>query len=68
MNETPLIYTIKGNLPVADLEYSTEWQEVPGEYTKLIETYKLDGEVVKQSVHVLSRQGLGVGAASASFN
>lgn len=67
-NDTPLIHTIYGNLPIADLDYQTEWEDVPGAYTKLVETYRLNGEVVRQSAHVLSRTGLGVGAQAASLN
>lgn len=67
-DDIPLIHTTHGNLPIADLEYKTEWEDVPGSYTKLIETYLLNGEVVRQSAHVLSRTTLGVGAHSASLN
>lgn len=55
MTEEPLVWTSKGNLPIAALEYSTLWEET-AEYTKFIERYQLDGEVVKESAHVLSRQ------------
>ena len=55
--ETPMIHTMQGNQPIADLEYSTSW-EVADEYTKFIETYKLNGEIVRQSAHVLAKQGL----------
>lgn len=50
----PLIFTTKGNLPIASLDYSTRWEDC-AEYTKLIETYKLGGEVVRESVHVMGR-------------
>lgn len=63
VDEIPMIWTARGNLPIASLEYSTEWIEVPGSYTKLIETYKLDGEIVRQSAHVLARDQL-VGVAT----
>lgn len=59
----PLIYTSKGNLPINSLEYTTSWEEPPTEagllpsYTKFIETYRLDGEVVRQSAHVYHRGG-----------
>lgn len=64
MTDTPLIHTIKGNLPIADLQYETRW-EVTDDYTKLIETYSLNGEVVRQSAHVLAKRGL-VGDALAA--
>lgn len=57
MNEEPLIWTSKGNLPVAALEYSHAWEETP-DYIKFSETYKLDGEVVKQSCHLNLKHGL----------
>lgn len=57
---TPLIYTINGNVPIEDLEYSTTWEDNES-YTKLIETYKYDGEVVRESVHILTRQNLDLG-------
>lgn len=57
---TPLIYTSHGNLPIDDLDYSTTWED-NDRYTKLIETYKLDGEVVRESVHILTRQNLDLG-------
>jgi hypothetical protein len=48
---TPLIFTTKGNLPIDSLEYTNEWRITP-EQIVFIETYTLDGEVVKQSAHV----------------
>ena len=61
----PLIYTIKGNLPIASLDYSTEWDVQEG-YFKLTETYKLGDEVVRQSAHVYDRKGLAEMAALAA--
>lgn len=57
MNDEPLIYTTKGNLPIASLDYSHAWDDQP---TAIVftETYKLDGEVVKRAVHVLSKVGV----------
>ena len=58
MTDTPLIYTSRGNLPVADLTYSVRWENTD-DYTKLIEIYTAaDGEVVKESAHVLSKRGI----------
>ena len=57
MSDIPLIWTTKGNLPVDSLEYKTTWEETP-ENTVFVESYLLDGEVVKQSVHVKSKRGL----------
>ena len=66
MSEIPLIYTTLGNVPVDDLEYVTQW-EVTDEYIKLIERYSKDGIVVKESAHVLTRNGVGIGAVGGSF-
>lgn len=71
--EVPMIWTSKGNLPVDILEYSVLWEEPPAEpgqlpiYTKFSEIYKLNGEIVKQSAHVLSRQGPTMQSAVGSF-
>jgi hypothetical protein len=54
---TPMIYTTKGNLPISDLAYATRW-EVTDDYTKLVETYSLGDEVVRESAHVLTKRGL----------
>jgi hypothetical protein len=61
MPETPLIWTTRGNLPMDSLHYSTRWEDTD-EYTKFIETYTLDGETVRESVHILMKRGLAVEA------
>jgi hypothetical protein len=63
MTEQPLIYTSKGNLPEASLSCERYWERTP-EYVKFIERYSLDGEVVKESCHVLGLEGLECGAAA----
>jgi hypothetical protein len=57
MNEEPLIYTSKGNVPIKDLLYRHEWQE-DGQAITLIEEYTLNGEVVKRNVHARLKKGL----------
>lgn len=57
----PLIYTAKGNLPIADLSYSTRWERTE-DFIKFVETYRLDGEVVKESAHVLALKPLSMEA------
>lgn len=57
MNEAPHIYTSRGNLPIASLEYATRWEDAPT-YLKFVETYRLAGEVVRESAHVYVKQGL----------
>mgnify|MGYP000049967041 FL=1 len=64
--DEPLIYTTKGNLPIASLEYSHKWEDLET-CIKFSETYTLDGEVVKQSAHVLMKTGLAVGAELEQF-
>ena len=63
---TPMIYTIYGNVAVEDLEYSTTWEDNES-YTKLIETYKQDGKVVRESVHILTRQNLDLGTVQGAI-
>lgn len=55
--DEPLIYTTRGNLPIASLEYGTHWIDAE-DYIKFIEIYTLDGEVVRESAHVYSKRGL----------
>lgn len=70
----PLIYTTQGNLPIDRLAYSTRWEEPKTEdgsapsWTKFIETYTLDGEVVRESVHVLHRQGITAASLAGNLN
>jgi len=55
---TPLIYTINGNVPIDSLTYHTEWTDTP-EYTKFREWYTdSEGKTVKESAHVLSKEGV----------
>jgi len=58
MTDEPLIYTSKGNLPIASLKLEAHWDIQPS-YVKLIERY-LDetGEVVRESAHVYHFMGL----------
>ena len=56
-DDAPLIYTSKGNLPAADLEYRHQWIDNATE-TTLVEEHTLDGELVKRSVHTMLKQGV----------
>lgn len=56
-NDTPLIWTSKGNLPIADLRYVHRREDTPGNVV-FIEEYFLGDEVVKRSVHVLPVVGV----------
>lgn len=53
----PLIYTSKGNLPIASLEYRHYRQDTPGNVV-FVEEYFLDGVSVKRSVNVLPVVGI----------
>lgn len=64
--DEPLIYTTKGNLPEKDLEYSKSW-EFLDDTIKFSETYKLNGEIVKQSAHVFVLRGHELGALQGVF-
>lgn len=56
-SDEPLIYTALGNLPVSSLRYETAWHD-DADCTVFRETYYLGEEVVKQSIHVMRKQGL----------
>lgn len=66
MNEEPMVWTTKGNLPASQLQYSTRWEDTP-EYVKFVEIYSLNGEVVRESAHVLARQGASIEGQQAVF-
>jgi len=69
MNELdePLIWTIKGNMPLAQLRYETEWT-VTDEFIKFVEKHiDSSGEVVKQSSHVYDRVGVSARLFSAKL-
>lgn len=55
--EQPLIYTSKGNLPIASLRYEHKREDTPGNIV-FIEEYFLGEESVKRSVHVLPVVGV----------
>lgn len=62
----PLIYTSRGNVPIASLAYSTAWH-VGDKVIQFTETYRLGSEVVKQSVHVYDREGSTAAAVAAQL-
>lgn len=63
----PLIWTSKGNIPIKGLEYLTEWQDMEDQ-VRFIETYKLNDEVVKRSVHVMIKEGLALFQEQGNMN
>ena len=62
MNEdTPLIYTSKGNVPIDTLRYEHRWSETE-DYVSFEEIwYDQSGELVKNSRHVLAKKPLIIG-------
>ena len=58
MSEEPLIWTSKGNVPIASLRYEPFWEETD-EYIKHVERYyDASGEIVKEGAHVRMKKGL----------
>lgn len=59
MQDEPLIWTTKGNLPVSELDFQTLWEDTE-DYVKCAPTYwlKSTGELVKQDCHVFAKKGL----------
>ena len=53
-DETPLIYTTHGNLPVDDLRYEVVWEDTE-DCIKLTENYYLVDELVRSGSHVLTK-------------
>lgn len=79
-NDVPLLYTTKGNLPIALFaeegdedkhlkpgRHFVTW-EVVDDYIKFVEVYTLNGEVVKSSPHVYIKKGLQLFAEQGSLN
>lgn len=65
--ETPLVWTMNGNVPAESLSYATAWEITPA-YIKFTETYKDGaGEIVKQSVHVYDCIGVDGTATAAAL-
>ena len=62
----PLIFTSLGNLPISDLEYSYDWH-ISEDEVGFRETYRLNGVIVKQSVHVNKLKGSAMGAEQVQF-
>ena len=60
----PLIYTIKGNLPIKDLEYR-HWWVVNDNEISFHEQYLFNGEIVKEGAHVYLPKASVSGAAIA---
>lgn len=67
MSDEPLIYTSKGNLPIASLKYETDWV-VGDTFYKFVERYRDEtDEVVRESAHVYSTKGISASGEAGSF-
>lgn len=53
----PLIYTVKGNLPIAELEQRVVWTDSPKETICASEHWH-NGQCVRREVHIFKREGL----------
>jgi len=60
----PLIYTIKGNLPLADLRQEVVW-DVSDDKIIFTESYFLGDECVKKSAHVKFLTGVAMSGVTA---
>ena len=66
MNEEPLIWTSKGNVPLASLTYKHQWIDNPGEIV-LLEQWFDGEELVKNHVHMLATKQLTMGGEQAAM-
>ena len=57
--DEPLIYTSKGNLPIASLEERVIWTDDENDVTCSVE-YSLDGECVRRQCNVYVKKGSSV--------
>jgi hypothetical protein len=58
MNDTPLIYTSNGNVPVDSLSYEKDWQ-ITDDLIVFTEVWRDDsGAIVKNNVHMYAKKGL----------
>jgi hypothetical protein len=66
MQETPLIWTSKGNVPVDSLRYEHQWIDNADETTLVECWFDASNEVVKKNVHMFGRKPLSFSAAQAA--
>ena len=52
--EVPLIFTKIGNVPIADLEYSCQWDDTP-DFIKVTDVYRFNGKIVREDEHVFDK-------------
>ena len=66
LQDEPLIWTTKGNVPESRLKLEPVWEVTP-ECIKFSEVYTLDGEIVKQSGHIYLPKGESAPTAQGTF-
>jgi hypothetical protein len=66
MNETPLIFTSKGNVPIDSLRYEHEWIDSP-EMLIFHERWFDGSELVKNNAHAYAKQALTIGGEQAAM-
>ncbi len=65
-DEIPLIWTSKGNLPIADLECKRSWSVNKDEIV-FVEEYFLGEECVKRGAHIHKLEGTPLSTAIANL-
>ncbi len=68
MTEEPLIYTSKGNVPIASLKFEHKWEDTPDSMVYIEEYRDETGEVVKRSAAVYLKRGMFAGGLAGSFS
>lgn len=66
MTEVPLTYTVKGNVPSADLRLVPQWT-VNDDFIKCNVMHFLGDEMVRNDVYVYDRKGVSAEAVAASL-
>ena len=64
--DTPLVYTTKGNIPASELELRVGW-DISEKAIVFIEQYWYQGELVRESKHVKLLQGTDLDATQHQF-
>ena len=67
MDEEPIMWTSKGNLPLAVLQHETRWEKTDT-YVKFVEVHRFGGEIVREAAHVLMLQPLTTMAETEGFS
>lgn len=66
-DETPLIYTSKGNVPIDSLRYEHEWENNDEMVILKERWFDQSGELVKNNFHGLSKKPLTIGGEQAAM-